>query len=350
MSVPRWFLWLVAGAILLMGLVAGRAYLVPIAIALVLFSLLAALIDRITRLRLGSLSVPRPLATIIGLVIIAWALFLMVSVMSSQVEAVIAASPRYVARIEALLSQAAEFFGRDIAEDLQKALSEINLTARIPGLVGSAGATVTTITLIVLYMGFMFVERGAFRTKLERLFPDPDHSERVHTVIISISDSVQRYFSIKLFVSALTGMAAYVVMKPMGLDFAETWALLAVLLNFIPNIGSAVATILPAIVALVQFDTLGPFAIVFFGVGSIQLMIGNFVEPALMGRSLNLSPLVIILSLTFWAFVWGFVGMFLSVPIMVIVLIVCSHIPAWRPAAVLLSRDGRIPDSESIGE
>jgi len=348
MAIPRWFLWIVAAAVILWALVAGRSFLVPVAIALVLFSLLSALIDRITRVRLGHWSVPRPVATVIGLVIIAWALFLMVSVLSSQVEAVIAASPRYVARLETLLSQAAEFFGRDIAEDLQKALSEINLTARIPGLVGSAGATVTTITLIVLYMGFMFVERGVFRTKLDRLFPDPAHSDQVRGVIISISDSVQRYFSIKLFVSALTGLAAYVVMKPMGLDFAETWALLAVLLNFIPNIGSALATILPALVALVQFDTLGPFLVIAMGVSSIQLLIGNFLEPALMGRSLNLSPLVIILSLTFWAFVWGIVGMFLSVPIMVILLIVCSHIPAWRPIAVLLSRDGRIPDSQAV--
>ncbi|MEJ8573082.1 AI-2E family transporter [Microbaculum marinum] len=346
MSPPRWFLWIVVVAIMLWGLTAARAYLIPIAIALVLFSLLAALIDWITKLHVGRWSVPRPLATVIGLIIIAYGLSLMVSVLSSQVEAVIAASPRYISRIEALLSDAAEFFGRDIAEDLQKALSEINLAARIPGLVGSAGATVTTITLIVLYMGFMFVERGAFQRKLDRLLPDHDQASRVRAVILSISDSVQRYFTIKLFVSALTGLAAYAVMKPMGLDFAETWALLAVLLNFIPNIGSAIATILPAIVALVQFDTLGPFLVIAFGVSTIQLVIGNFVEPALMGRSLNLSPLVIILSLTFWAFVWGIVGMFLSVPIMVIVLIVCSQIPAWRPVAVILSRDGRIPDSE----
>jgi AI-2 transport protein TqsA len=346
MAIPRWFLWLIAAAAVLWGLTAGRAYLIPIAIALLLYSLLAALIDWITRLKLGGWSVPRPLATIIGLAVIAYVLFLMVSVMSSQVDAVIAASPRYVARMETILSDAAEFFGRDIAEDFQKALSEINLTARIPRLVGSAGATVTTITLIVLYMGFMFTERGAFRAKLARLFPDPGHAEGVRSVMTSISGSVQRYFTIKLFVSALTGLAAYVVMKPLGLDFAETWALLAVLLNFIPNVGSAIATILPAVVALVQFDTLGPFLIIAFGVGSIQLAIGNFVEPALMGRSLNLSPLVIILSLTFWAFVWGIVGMFLSVPIMVIVLIVCSHIPAWRPVAILMSRDGSIPESD----
>ena len=349
MRAPRWFLWLVCAAIVLWGLYAGRAYLVPIAIALVLYSLLAALIDWITRVKLGPLSIPRPVASLIGLVIIAYGLFLMVSVMSSQVEAVIAASPRYIARIQGLLSEAAEFFDRDIAEDLQRALADLNLTARIPSLVGSAGATVTTISLIILYMGFMFIERGVFQKKLGRLFSDGEDAERIEGVILSISDNVQRYFTIKLFVSALTGLTSYIILKSLGLDFAETWALLTVLLNFIPNIGSVIATILPAIVALVQFDTLAPFLIIAIGVSAIQFTIGSFVEPALLGRQLNLSPLVIILSLTFWAFVWGIIGMFLSVPIMVIVLIVCSHIPAWRPVAIILSRDGRLPVNDEPG-
>ncbi len=169
----------------------------------------------------------------------------------------------------------------------------------------------------------------------------------MRVVLGAISASIQRYFVIKLFVSALTAGAAYAVMKFVGLDFAETWAILAMLLNFIPNVGSAVATILPAVVALVQFDTLGPFLIIVLGISAIQIIVGNFIEPQLMGRSLNLSPLVIILSLTFWAFVWGIVGMLLSVPIMVMVLIVCSHVPAWRPVAILLSGDGRIPDEKA---
>lgn len=347
MIVPRWFTWLIALVIVLWALVVGRAFLIPIAIALVLFSLLSALVNQIARIRIGRWSVPRPLAGAIGLVVVAYGLVLIASILSSQIEAVVAASPRYVGRLESLLSEAAELLGRDVAGDLQAGLSEINLAARIPGLLGSAGTTITAISLVILYTGFMFVERGTYDAKFDRLFPDQQHAAAVRNVIGSIYDSVQRYFVIKLFVSALTGLAAYVVMKPMGLDFAETWALLAVFLNFIPNIGSAVATILPALVALVQFDTLGPFLVIALGVSAIQLAIGNFVEPALMGRSLNLSPLVIILSLTFWAFVWGIVGMFLSVPIMVIVLIVCSHIPAWRPLAVLLSRDGNIPDSEA---
>ncbi len=347
MIIPRWFLGLVAGAIVLVMLVAGRSFLIPVAVALVLFNLLTALISHIAQVRLGGWSIPRPLAVAIGLAVIVYLPFLITSVLSSQIDSVIAASPHYVARVQSLVTAAGEYFGRNLADDLRAALTDINVGARIPGLLGSAGSMLTSITLIALYVAFMFVESRAFHAKFERLFPDPERAAKVRTVADSISRSVQRYFAIKLFVSALTAGAAYAVMRLVGLDFAETWALLAFLLNFIPNIGPAVATIIPSLVALVQFETPVPFLIVAIGISAIQIIVGSFIEPPLMGRSLNLSPLVIILSLTFWAFVWGIVGMFLSVPIMVMVLIVCSHVPTWRPVAVLLSGDGRIPDEKT---
>jgi AI-2 transport protein TqsA len=347
MNIPHWFLGLVTATIVLAILVVGRSFLIPIAVALVLFNLLTSLINHVTRVRIGGWSVPRPIAIAVGLIVVVYLPFLIASVFSAQVEAVVAASPRYFGRVESLVAAAAEYLGHDLADDLRKGLTEINLGARIPAVLGSAGSIITSITLIALYVAFLFVERGAFHAKFERLFPDPERAEKMRTVLGSIARSVQRYFFIKLVVSVMTGAAAYAVMRPVGLDFAETWAILAVFLNFIPNIGSVVATIFPAAVALVQFDTRGPFFVIVIGMIAIQFVIGSFVEPPLMGRSLNLSPLVIILSLTFWAFVWGIVGMFLSVPIMVMVLIVCSHVPAWRPVAVILSRNGQIPDSET---
>ena len=141
----------------------------------------------------------------------------------------------------------------------------------------------------------------------------------------------------------MTGTLAYAVLKPLGVDFAETWALLIFLLNYIPNIGSILGTVLPAVVALVQFDTITPFLVVAIGVGALQFLIGNVVDPMMMGRSLSLSSFAIILSLTFWGAVWGIMGMFLSVPIMVVVLIVCTRVPSWRWVAILLSGDGNLP-------
>ena len=181
-----------------------------------------------------------------------------------------------------------------------------------------------------------------------RSWPCSDHrAEEARSVLAAVSESVRRYISVKTGVSALTGVLCYVILRWLGVDFAATWALLIFFLNFIPNIGSIIGVALPALVALVQFDTLGPFVILVTSLTAINLAIGSVLEPMLMGHSLNLSPFAILLSLAFWGTIWGIVGMFLSVPIMVLVMIVCTHVPGWRWVAVLLSKDGQIEGSAS---
>ena len=146
----------------------------------------------------------------------------------------------------------------------------------------------------------------------------------------------------KTIISLLTAGISYTVFRLLGLEFAETWAVLTFALNFIPSIGSIVAVIFPALVSLVQFDSVTPFLIIVFFCGTVQFLIGNFLDPAMLGRSLNMSSFMVILSLTFWTVVWGLIGAFLSVPLTVCILIVFSHIPATRPLAILMSKDGRL--------
>jgi AI-2 transport protein TqsA len=153
---------------------------------------------------------------------------------------------------------------------------------------------------------------------------------------------MRRYIGIKTFVSVLTGVLSYAVMKPLGLDFAETWAILTFALNFIPSIGSLLAIALPALIALVQFDSFWQVFVVLAGCGVIQFAIGYVLEPALTGKTLNLSPLMVILALTFWTALWGVPGAFLSVPITVFMLIIFSHLPGTRPLAILMSENGRL--------
>jgi AI-2 transport protein TqsA len=113
---------------------------------------------------------------------------------------------------------------------------------------------------------------------------------------------------------------------------------------YIPTVGSILAVVAPSLITLVQFDHLSPFLIVLAVIGAIQTIMSNVVEPAVMGRSLNLSPLVVIISLTVWGTIWGVVGLFLCVPIMVVLLIVLAHFETTRPLAILLSADGEIPE------
>lgn len=131
-------------------------------------------------------------------------------------------------------------------------------------------------------------------------------------------------------------------MKAVGVDFAGFWALLIFALNFIPYIGAWLGVVFPAALALIQFDTPTPFLLTTGGLALIQFTTGSIIEPRVMGTGLNLSPVIMLLSLALWGSMWGIAGMLLAVPLMVIVMIVCSHFEATRPIAVLLSADGDV--------
>nr|WP_306303376.1 AI-2E family transporter [Pseudovibrio denitrificans] len=116
------------------------------------------------------------------------------------------------------------------------------------------------------------------------------------------------------------------------------------LLNYIPTIGSLIAVIFPSLLSLVYFDTLTPFIAITLGLGAVQFILGNLVEPRLMGTQLNISPLVIMISLSFWGALWGVIGMVLCVPLVVLAIIICAQFPSSRPIAILLSGDGNVGD------
>lgn len=132
-----------------------------------------------------------------------------------------------------------------------------------------------------------------------------------------------------------------------GLDFATFWGMLIFFFNYIPTIGSILATAFPSVLALIQFDSPLPIIAVIGGITATQMMIGGFLEPRLLGSSLNLGPLVILLSLGLWGSLWGIPGMFLCVPITVIAVIILSHFPQTRTIAILLSGDGNVQGPEN---
>jgi predicted PurR-regulated permease PerM len=139
-------------------------------------------------------------------------------------------------------------------------------------------------------------------------------------------------------ISMITGIFIYLVALAFGLDFAIFWWFLAFILNFIPNIGAIIAVIIPTIISFVQ-PWFTPYDTLFMALCMtwVQVLGWNIIEPQFMWNRLNLSPLVIIISLAFWWIIWWVVWMLLSVPIMVIINIILSKIPATRPIAILLS-------------
>ena len=332
------------------GLKYGASVLVPLSLAVLLFVLISAIIDRFKGAILFGKRTPDWIAYVLafGSVVIGVAIIL--SILTSQAGAVSEAFPRYEARFAHIVSQFASLIGDEAFSAAKAGVAEMNLSNLASGALSSASGFLSALFLVILYVAFLMGERASMRQKLALAIPDAHTHEKVLTIADSMSNSLQRYVSIKTFVSILTAVGCYIFMKPVGLDFAETWAVLAFMLNFIPTIGSILGVVLPTIVALVQFDSALPILVVVLGCGAVQFTIGNVLEPKLTGRSLNLSPFLVILSLTFWTAVWGIPGALMSVPLTVCIMIVLSHIPATRPLAVLMSGDGYIDGDPSRGQ
>ena len=149
--------------------------------------------------------------------------------------------------------------------------------------------------------------------------------EKIEGAFKNITQQIQGYIAAKFLISLLTGSLVGVILWLFGVDFAIVWAVLTFLLNFIPNIGSVIAVILPALMTLVQFESFGYTLLVSLIIVAVQNIIGNIIEPKIMGNRLGLNPLVILLSLLVWGYIWGIMGMFLSVPLTAIVKIAISN-------------------------
>ena len=181
------------------------------------------------------------------------------------------------------------------------------------------------------------------KSKIKQLIDrSPDKFSKLNATLSKIEWSIARYLGIKTIVSLLTGILSFIILKIVGVHYAVFWAFLITLLNFIPTVGSLIATIFPATYCLLQFGDVYPFLLVLILVGAIQIIIGNILEPRLMGNSLNISSLATLIALSIWGSIWGITGMFLSVPISVILIIILSQFPKTKPIAIMLSDKGEI--------
>ena len=325
-------------------LVVGQSILLPLVIAIVFWYLINLLDDGFRKINVGGTPLNRPTSYVMSFLTFFAIIWGIVELIALNIEGVVDVAPIYQVNLEVRWRSILELLRVEQEPTINQFVEMIDLGELITGLAGSLTNIAANMGIIIIYVIFLLLEQGNFGDKVAALAKSKSNEENVRRLIAKINVDVKKYISIKMLTSSLTGIISYIFMKFVGVDFAEFWALLIFLLNFIPTIGSIVATIFPSLITLVQFNSYTPFFVVFGGVTAIQILVGNFLEPRLMGSSLNLSPLIILLNLSLWGMVWGIPGMFLCVPLLVISMIVFSHVPQTRPIAVILSRDGMIRD------
>ena len=221
-------------------------------------------------------------------------------------------------------------------------IEQVNVRALIGGVAGAVAKVAGNAGLIVIYVIFLLAEQRTFSRKIVALFPDPDRRKDVQFILSDIQKRTQTYIAVKTLLSLITAVISYAVLAAVGLDMAGFWAFVIFLLAYIPTIGSLLGVVFPALMALLQFGGGSEFLAIAVGLGAAQLVIGNVLEPRMMGKSLNLSSLVVIVSLAIWGSIWGVTGMFLSVPVTVVLMIVLAEFRQTRPIAILLSADGKV--------
>jgi len=321
----------------------GQSLLLPLVIAGAIAYLINILAHAFGVVSFKGFTLPKSLAMLLAVAVILVSISLVIQLITDNVAGVIQKAPGYQENLERRIFAAYSLLGFEESPSLRDILSKVDFSSYLQSFGGTVRALVSSTGIIIVYLIFIFLEQRTFDAKIRALVLQRSEQKDVFSLIEQINHDIRSYIGIKVVTSATTGIISYFVLHMVGVDFASFWAVLIFLLNFIPTIGSIIATAFPSLLALVQFETAGPFFITISILTAIQFSIGSLIEPKLMGNRLNLSPLVILLSLGLWGSIWGIPGMFLCVPITVIIMIICAYFPETRPIAVALSGNGELP-------
>ena len=329
----RFLIGVAAFVIVVAGMFAAKAILVPF-----LLSVFIAIISTPALFGLEKRGVPKLLAFLIVLSIVIVVIAGIVLVIGASVSSFMQNLPEYQDKLNALLISAIKWAkAHRIPVSQSKILENLDpavLMGWVGNLIGGIGAILSQAVLIFITTAFIIFETSTFPEKLEKFHisePNHDKIKKPNVFIFKI----KRYLAIKTATSFLTGLIVTLGLLAVGVDYPCLWGLLAFFLNFIPSIGAILAGIPVFMLTLIQFG-IWTTIWVMAGYTVVNILIGNFIEPNFMGKELGLSPLVVFLSLVFWGWLLGPIGMLLSVPLTMTAKIACDSRVETKWIGVLL--------------
>jgi AI-2 transport protein TqsA len=324
----------------------GREVFVPIAFGVIVVYVVVELTRLLERMPVVGKLLPAWLRYGLSIFLIAAAIFFAVDILIANYDALVALAPRYqdsvlvmIQKIATLLHLEDEPTWASLRRDI---LAKLNIQAVVTGTLASLSSVIVSIFVVMLYASFLLVERSTFSQKLTNMSENSSNAARIRSVVIDINRRIGAYLALKAFLGVVLGVLCWLVMRSVGIEFAGLWAVLTALLNYVPYIGSVVAVAFPVLMSVLQFGNLNGMLVVMLPLIALHFVIGNIVDPYLMGNSLNLSPFAILASMAVWSALWGVPGAFLAVPITVSITIIFSEFEMTRPVAVLLSKSGSL--------
>ena len=317
--------------IILTGIRFAADIIVPFILALFIAVVLSPLVQRMVKLR-----VPRVLAISLLVIIIVMAMVLLLAYLGTSLNELARTLPQYRSSLVIPLKSLEPWLVRlGIGVSVDEMVKYIDPNAAmtlITNLLAQLTNAMSSIFLLLLTVVFMLLEVPQLPTKFQQIMVRPVEGM---AAIQRAIDSVSHYLVLKTAISLVTGLVVWGMLAALDVRFAFIWGLLAFALNYIPNIGSVLAAI-PPIIQVLAFGGLYDALVVLAGYLIINLVFGNILEPRIMGRGLGLSTLVVLLSLIFWGWLLGPVGMLLSVPLTIIVKIALEQSVGGQSIAILL--------------
>lgn len=310
-----------------------KVILMPFIVAILLAYIFSPAIEK-----LASFKIPRSVSVSVLFIVILFLAIWLGAFLFENINSFINDWPEFQKELEVALdnfSSRVNLNKQDVFQVLESGLQNISFGKYVSTAISSSVAFIANVVMTLLFMVFILFSAHTIPEKLYRAF-SKERADKISRVIKNINEQVQKYLLIKTFISFLTGLSVYIILLLLGIKFAFLWGSIAFFLNYIPNIGSFLAGVPPIVTAFIQFGLTKAIVVLLVFIG-IQFFWGNIVEPLVIGKRLNLSPIVVLFALLFWGWMWGFVGAIISVPLMAIMKIIFSNIDGLKPIAVLMS-------------
>lgn len=308
----------------------GSFLFIPFAVALLVSFIILSLASFFLKKGL-----PKILSFILSLVVIVFIIIAIGQIINSNINELIVAAPTYEEKLARIVGQIAQTLDINPKIVIEQFVENVD----IPNLVASTASIITSIVknagIIFFFTLFILLESKSFSQKLEII--TGWSQSKFFVIFEQVRSDIRLFFWVKTFVSFIGAFISFCIMFVFQLDFILFWTFLIFILNYIPNFGSIIAVFFPVVFSLIQYESFPLSLVLLFFLMTAQGLSWSLIETKLMGNRLNLSPLVILISLLFWGTLWGPIWMLLSVPIMVIINITLAHIEVTRPIAVFLS-------------
>lgn len=349
-SATKTGIWIIATGVIIALLYFGRDILATFAMAVFLFLIIEGFGTVINN---ASRAIHIGLARILAVLLVVAGFIGFIALMANGVAEFGRDGADYEEKINGLIADVYSLASLQDAPTLTHLVFDEGGQRFFATIANSVSGLSGDIVLILIYVAFLFTAQSMWTQKLDHIFPDSQRREAVRRIGNDARLAIETYLWTQTVISALITLLTYISLLALGVQNALFLSALIFVLNYIPTVGSIVAAMVPPLFALVQPEVPGWVpdvafqesyiyaAIVFAVVSFWQFSIGNFVQPRMMGDSLNLSALVVLLALAIWGLIWGIPGMFLSAPLTVLMMILFAQSPHTRWIAILLSADGK---------